>query len=257
MANPVTKNFRHGRIKIKSGDTTPLEKVADFSEGDFTFGEQFPVNKVRSRGKLREVTRGDEEPVTWSFSAKFRDKTLLRTLRDKVWDAQAVTKTGLTGGAVNTITPDYPFEQGSVEVTDTGTWTKLAVDATPSSDRDYAEVAGEEDIEGVVRATSFKVKMPAADVDLGYLIDAVGQGTLGGATDQCQGGVKAFDLVLEIFDPCDPPDPDDEDAGTIVERYTLSDAFLTGDNFNEAAEADMVAFSGEALISKVVITTVA
>lgn len=253
MANPVTKNFRHGRIKIKSGDTTPLVKIADFSEGDFTFAESFPVNKVKSRGKNREVTRGDEEAVVWSFSAKFRDKTLLRCLRDKVWDAQVASKTALTASAVNTITPDAAFEQGSIEITDAGTWVKDAVDATPSVDNHYAEVAGEEDVEGVVRATTFKVKMPAATTTLGYVYDAVGKGTLG--TDQCQGGVKAFDILFEVFDPCDPPDPDDDTAGTIVETYLLQDAYLLGDNFNEGAEADMVAFNGESLHPKVVITT--
>lgn len=254
MANPVTKNFRHGRIKVKSGDTVALVLIADFTEGDFQFGEQSPVNKVRSRGRLREVTRGDEEVVTWSFSAKFRDKTLLRTLRDKVWAATVENKTGLTAGAVNTVTTAYPFEQGSLIITTAGVWTKLAVDATPAADRDYAEIAGAEDVEGIIRATQFKVKMPAATTAVDLLYDAVGKGTLG--TDQCQGGVKAFDLVLEVFDPCDPPDPDDATAGTIVETYTLPDAYLLSDGFQEGAEADMVSFTGEALVPKVVIATV-
>lgn len=249
-----TKNFRHGRIKIKSGDTTPLVLYADFTEGDFSFDEAFPVNEVRSRGKLREVTRGDDQLVSWSFSAKFRDQTLLRTLRDKVWSAQAEAKTGLTASAVNAnVATAYAFEQGSFEITTTGTWVKLAAGVVPANANEYSEKVGAEDVEGVIRATSFNVKMPASTT-LGLLYDAVGQGTLGAATDQCQGGVKAFDLLFEVFDPCNPPDPDDNTAGTILETYTLNDAFLESDSFKEADASDMVSFKGRALVPKVVVS---
>ena len=255
MANPVTKNMRHGRIRIVSGDTTPLEKVADFTDGNTSWEEAHAVNVVRSRGRIREVTRGDEQPVKWSFTATFRDKTLLRTLRDKVFDGQSKTQGGLTAGADNTITPAYAFEQNSVLITTAGTWTKDAVGTVPSVDNHYAEAAGEEDVEGVIRATTFVVQLPVGVTSIDYTYDAVGKGTLG--TDQCQGGVKAFDLILDIFDPCDPPDPDDAAAGTVVERYKLTDAYLESLSFAEGDEADKLTFGGSALLAKVSIETVA
>lgn len=253
----ATKNFRHGRISIVSGDTTPLVHIADFTEGDFQFTESYAVNEVKSRGVTRELTRGDDQLVTWSFSAKFTDKSLLRVLRDKVWPAQAATKTGLTAAADNTITPPYPFEQESILITTTGTWVKIATAAVPApaADREYGEVTGAEDIEGVIRATQFVVQMPAAATEVAYTFDAVGKGSGTDVDEQCSGGVKAFDLVFEVYDPCDPPQHDDPDAGTILETYTVEDAFVEEISFAEADDADTVSFSGRANHPKVTIVT--
>lgn len=254
---PMVKNMRHGRIRIRSGDTTPLELVTDFTDGNFKTDEAFPTNVVRSRGAVREVTRGDEQVVGWSFSASFRDKTTLRTLRDKVWAATTEAKTGLTAAALNTgVAAAYPFEQGSFEITSAGVWVKLAVGVVPAADREYVEVAGAEDIEGVIRATTYSVKMPAATTALALLYDAVGRGTLGAATDICQGGVKAFDLWFDVFDPCNPPDPDDSTAGTILETAKLNDSFIESLSFEEGDAADKVTFGGHSLIPKVVWVTV-
>lgn len=253
-----TKNFRHGRIKIVSGDSpTPLVHICDFTEGDFQFTEAFTVNEVRSRGVLRELTRGDDQLVTWSFSAKFTDKSLIRVLRDKVWPAQAATKTGLTASADNTITPAYPFEEGSVEITTTpGTWVKDAAGTTPTVDNHYAEATPlDPDIEGVVRALTFVVQLPSGVTAIDYTFDAVGRGTGTDANEACSGGVKAFDLVFEVFDPCDPPDHEDPDAGTVLETYTVQDAFLESHSFAEADDADTISFAGRANHPKVLIET--
>lgn len=247
------KNFRHGRIRVLSGDATPLIKVAIFSMGNFQFGEDFPTNEVRDRGELIEITKGDDEPVNWSFGAKFQDKTLLRTLRDKVWDAQTESFTGLTPSANNLLTPAYDFEQNSVQGATGETIVKIANGGTPSTDNELAEAVGSLDVEGVVRveavAGAIQVYQPAADTDRDLVYDAVGKGTLG--LDECSGSRKTIKLQLQIFDPCDPPTAADLSAGTVLETYELDNAYLTTLNFVEGDEFDELTFSGRALIDRV------
>ena len=262
---PGVKNIRHGRIRIQSGDTPALEKIADFTNGDFTYTENLPTNIIRSRGKIREITAGDEQPVDWSFSATFIDQLLQRTLLDKIFDGFAETIAGLTGGADNlNVAMGYAYEQNSLQFATGETGQKLAIAATPLVDNDFSEELGALDIEGVVRVLKgtgapgsggFNVQQPAADVDRDIVYDAVGNTTLvqPGFPADCSGGRKTFKLILDIYDVCDPPviDPvtglPDPLVGTIELSYVLDHAFLTSDVFAEGDEQDTLTFNGQAL----------
>lgn len=258
-----TKNFRHGRLRVVSGDSVPLVYIVDLDVGDMKWDEGTPANIVKSRGRQREVTRGDEQPIAWGFSAMFVDKRLYRVIRDKVWPDQTQTVT-VTANSLNADEPvTYPYEQGSLLVTTAGSYTKGAVDSVPGSSGQYSEPAGAEDVEGVIKvadtsgtAATFDIYAPAAVTSIAITYDAVGQGTAGAAADLCQGGVKTFDLILDIYDPCDPPDPDDLDAGTVVERYAIRDAFAEQFSFQEGEDSNKVTFAGRSIGSKVEITTV-
>lgn len=255
------KTIRHGRIRIKSGDSVPLEKVVPFVDGGLSYTENFPTNEIRDRQELTdELTAGEEQPVEWSFTAQFVDKTVMRTIRDKVWDGIAETIAGLTGGAVNLNAPlTYAYEQGSLEFASGEVGTKLPVPGTaPTSDDEFSEEPGTEDVEEVLRVPKgdgtvgsggFNVQQPAADVDRDVVYDAVGKGTLG--NDDCSGGRKTFQLVLEEFDPCDPPKASDLTAGTKVEDYVLNHAYVTQVVFQEGESATTFQFTGRALIGRV------
>ena len=268
------KNFRHGRITIKSGDSTPLVKIADFSNGNFSWTENFTTNEIRDRGQLLEVTKGDDEPMDWSFSAKFQDKKLLRTLRDKVWAGTTESFTGLSAGARNQIATAYDFEQGSVAGQTGQTIVKLA-NGTNSNDVDADNELSEgispgADMEGVLKVNKTASNTgviagssstanpalfyftPAGETTLNIQYDAVGKGTIG--TDDCSGSRKTFVLVLQVFDPCDPPSATNTAVGTVLETYTLDDAYLTSMTFTEGDEFDEISFSGRSLKNKCVIT---
>lgn len=258
------KNLRHGVIRIQSGDTPPLEKRAVFTAGDLAFSENFPTNVIRDRGRTREITAGDEQPVEWSFSAFIEDATLHRTIRDKIWDAFAETVVGLTPSANNLNVPlSYAYEQNGFQFATGETGQKLTPPGTaPVVDNDFSEEPGTIDVEKVIRVPKgtgspgsggFNVAQPAADVDRDVVYDAVGDATLQspGQPANCAGGRKTFRLILDKYDVCDPPDPDDFTAGTIERSYVINNAYLLTDNFNEADEADTIAFSGEAIIDRV------
>lgn len=251
----TTKNFRHGRIRVVSGDTTPLEYQVDLDMGDLAFERQKPVNIVESRGEPREATRGTAPGIPWSFSAKFVDKRLIRVMEAMVFPGKAQTFGSLTANALNAnLATTYPFEQGSIAITTAGSYSKQAVGATPASTGQYAEEAGTEDVEEVIRATEWAVYAPLGVTSVAITYDAVGKGTAG--DDTCVGGVKTFDLVLDIYDPCDPPNADDPAAGTVIERYTVRDAFLESWKFGEGEDADTVQFAGRAITSRPLIETV-
>ena len=109
------KNFRHGRLYIESGDTVPLLKIVTFSGATFTFTETRNRNIVRDRGTIIEVTEGDDEPVEWSFSASYEDRTSFRTIRDGVWDGQSESIAGLVASALNAnVATTYDYEQDSL-----------------------------------------------------------------------------------------------------------------------------------------------
>lgn len=252
----TTKNFRHGRIRIVSGDDTPLEYTVDLDVGDLSVERQKPVNIVESRGEPREATRATAPGSPWSFSAKYVDKKLIRVLDQFVFPGQVQTFGSLTALANNpNLATTYPFEQGSILVTTTpGTYTKGTVGDVPNASGEYAEEAGTEDIEEVIKATEWAIFPPAAVTSVAISYDAVGKGTAG--SDQCVGGVKTFDLILDIYDPCDPPNADDPDAGTVIERMTVRDGFLESWKFGEGEDADTVQFSGRAITSRPLLESV-
>ncbi|MDX1450525.1 MAG: hypothetical protein R3246_15865 [Acidimicrobiia bacterium] len=259
------RNIRHGRLRIRSGDPTPLELVADFDNGDFNFTENFPTNIVRSRGRIRAITAGDEQPLEWGFSVSLIDFEVFRTLRDKVWAGLAETITGLTTPGVNLNVPlSYDYEQNSLQLAaGEPVGTKQPPGVPPAGVNDFSEEVGAVDIEGVIRVQEgtgapgsggFNVEQAAADPDRDVVYDAVGQTTFVNPGDpaDCSGGRKTFTLIFDVYDDCDPPviDPatgiPDPASGTITESLVLDDAWLTTDNFAEADEADTITFGGQA-----------
>lgn len=264
---PGVKNIRQGRIRIQSGDPTPLELITEFTQGDFSFTENFPTNIIRDRGRIREINAGDEQPVDWSFSATFIREFLHRAIRDKVFIGFAETIIGLTGGAINlNVATSYPYEQGDPLALTGGM--QFAVGevgqkiippgAAPVVDNDFSEEVGALDIENVVvvpvggagpGSGGFNVTQPVADVDRDIVYPAVGQTTLvlPGFPADCSGGRKTFKLILDIYDSCNPPLFEDPSAGVIEVSYVVDNAFLTSDTFTEADEADTISFTGQAL----------
>lgn len=257
---PGVKNIRQGRIRIKSGDPTPLELITEFTAGDFTFTENFPTNIIRDRGRIREINAGDEQPVDWSFSAFFIREFLHQALRDKVFIGYAETIGGLTPSALNSnVALSYPYQQDSFQLAAGETGTKLANGAVPAVDNEFSEeVSAGPDIEGVdvvqvggggPASGGFNVFQPAGDVDRDVVYGAVGATTLvlPGFPADCSGGRKTFTLILDIYDTCDPPRFEDPNLGTIEVSYVVDNAFLTSDTFAEGDEADTFSFTGQAL----------
>ena len=254
-----THNLRQGRIKIRSGDSSPLIKTAAFTEGDFTFTRAKNIIQVKNRGKLRSsegghLRKGDEEAVTFSFSAKFVDKTLRRCLEEFIWDGQTKNLTGLTANSLNSnVALDYAYEQDSLQVASSEAgFTKIANGGTPGSGGEFAEeLKTRDDLELVEMvgdaealpsavAGQFSVFMPAADTDLDVVYDAIGRSTLDpGASD-----VKTFRIDLEKLDVALAA------QGTVDETYQLNHAVVESVEQAEGDEYDVVTFSGFAFVTK-------
>ncbi len=254
-------NFRHGRLYVEDGSATPtpgaLSKVITFSGGTFTFTEPRERNLVRDRGEIQEVTVGDDQPIDWSFTAQYEDRTSMRTIRDGVWDNTAETITGLTANALNLGVPTaYDYEQNSLQIAAgdaIAPGTKLAIGVAPAVAGEFSENAGAANVETVVAvpaATGWNIFMPVGDTDVDIVYDAVGRSTLNPAllaAGACTGSISFFRLRLDIYDPCNPPSVKNLSQGIVTERITLEVCWLTEDSFSENEEADEVAFSGQSL----------
>ncbi len=241
-----TKNLRHGRLTVSSGDSpTPLTRILAFTEGDFSYAITKNVNQILDRGLKSHLRKGDFAAITWSFTAKFVDRTLSQLLDEYVYDAEPEAATSLVAAALNSaVAAAFGFRQGSMLVTDSG-FTKLAAGATPATEGEFSENVGAADIEEVVVATSYDVFMPTADTDLNFTTDAVGASTL----DPAASDVKTFDLVFEVLDPGQPIPP-----GTVVETIQLDDATIEEITpLEEGDEFNTVSISGIAFIRRPVI----
>ena len=69
MAN--TRNMRHGSILLKDAQATPNSLAIDIDEGNLSFDEATPGVVVKNRGALDHWSKGEEQPVTLSFTLKF------------------------------------------------------------------------------------------------------------------------------------------------------------------------------------------
>jgi len=262
------KNFRQGRLIIEDGSLpVPLQKIVTFSGATFTFTEGRTRSIVRDRGEIKEVTVGDQIPVSWSFAAQYEDKTSFRTVRDGVFDNQVDTILGLTPAVPNLNVPTtYDYEQNSLQVLSTdpiaGIASKQPIGVAPGADGEFSENLGANNVESVIvvpAADGFNVQTPLGDVDVDMTYDAVGRSTLDPASvasGACTGQINFFRLVLLIYDPCDPPSTTDLTQGTVVEQIVIDQAWLDEDGFSENEEANEITFSGQAIVDKVLITTV-
>ena len=72
----VPKVRRDGIITLKDGTGTPVELAVAYEEGNFSFSEPKAAQTViRDRGTITTVRKGDDEPITGSFSFYFREFT--------------------------------------------------------------------------------------------------------------------------------------------------------------------------------------
>lgn len=68
---------RDGVIKLRDGTTpTPVSLTVDYEEGNFSF-EQTKSDRtiIRDRGTIKSVRRGDDQPITGSFTIFMRQFT--------------------------------------------------------------------------------------------------------------------------------------------------------------------------------------
>ena len=68
---------RDGVIKLRDGTTpTPISLTVDYEEGNFSF-EQTKSDRtiIRDRGTIKSVRRGDDQPITGSFTIFMRQFT--------------------------------------------------------------------------------------------------------------------------------------------------------------------------------------
>ena len=71
------KGRRDGVIKLRDGTTpTPISLTVDYEEGNFSF-EQTKSDRtiIRDRGTIKSVRRGDDQPITGSFTIFMRQFT--------------------------------------------------------------------------------------------------------------------------------------------------------------------------------------
>ena len=246
----------------------PLQKIVTFSGASFSFTESRTRNIVRDRGEIKEVTVGDQIPVSWSLTAQYEDRTSFRTFVDGVWDNQLDTVLGLVPGVPNSnVPPTYDYEQNSLQILSTDPIalipsSKQPIGTPPAADGEFSENVGTSNVERVIvvpAADGFNIQPPVGDADVDVTYDAVGRSTLDPASvalGACTGSISFFRLVLLIFDPCDPPSTIDLTIGTVVEKIVIDQAWLDEDGFSENEEANEVTFSGQAIVNKVLITPV-
>ncbi len=247
-----THNLRQGVVRIRSGDTVVLTKEALFTEGDLTYTNTKNTIQVKNRGKLDHLRKGDEEAVTFSFSAKFVDKTLKRTLEEFIWGAKTKNVTGLVAASLNNnVALDYAYEQNSLQVAASETlYTKVGVGAVPVSGEFSEEVKTRDDLEDVAMVGDaelatpvpgeFQVFMLGADTDLNVVYDAIGKSTLDAGTSD----VKTFRIDLEKLDVALAA------QGTIDETYQLNHCVVENVEQAEGDEFDVVTFNGFAFIKR-------
>ena len=234
-----------------------MTKEAPFTIGDFTFDRPKNVIQVDNRGLLDHLRRGNQAAITFSFSAKLKDRRLRHTLEDYIWEQQTKGVTGLTQGALNENIPvDSPYVQGTLTLDsgETG-WTKLAAGATPAVEKEFAEEVGSEDLEGLTvvgdaettgAATpgQFAAFMPGGDTDLDVIYDAVGQSTKDpGASD-----VKTLKINLEKLDITDPT------RTAVSETYELDNVFIENVSQAEGDEFDVLTFNGFAYVTRLTVS---
>ena len=252
-----THNLRQGVLRIRSGDTVVLTKEVLFTEGDFTYTVTKNTIQVKNRGVLDHLRKGDEEAVTFSFSAKFVDKTLKRTLEQFIWEAKTKNVTGLAANSLNNnVALDYAYEQNSLQVAASETaYAKVGVGVVPIINEFSEESKTRDDLEDVEMVGDaelavpvpgeFQVFMEAADTDLNVVYDAIGKSTLDPGTSD----VKTFRLDLEKLDVALAA------QGIIDETYQLNHCVVETVEQAEGDEFDVVTFNGFAFIKRPTIVT--
>ena len=243
-SNTKTKNLRHGRLLVKSGDTPPLSLLVAFAEGDFEWTRTRNVIQGKDRHKLDHLRKGEDEPVEFSFTAKFVDKQLFYALDKSVWIAQTQNVTGITPQTASQLNVDKPYEQGSLVISTAG-FTKLANGTTPTADGEYSESAGTLDVNDVISVPAtngLNVQTPAGVTEIDFTYDAVGASSF---EPDCS-DIKTVELCYEIVDPAD--------LVTVVQRWELKNVVVESVTFSEAEDFTTIAFEGIAYVLRPEVT---
>jgi hypothetical protein len=129
----VPKVRRDGVIQLIDGTGSPVTLDIAYEEGNFTFdqpgggGDQAAQTIIRDRGTISTVRKGDDEPITGSFSAFFRQFTD-GSEAGSVLDF--VTKSGNYASNVSTGTAGAPFvEHYAIDIKYTAEGTNFGDDA--------------------------------------------------------------------------------------------------------------------------------
>jgi hypothetical protein len=107
MGDGISRNLRDGQLIVQDGTTpTPLSKTIDLDEGDFKMDWKPDGGEPRiilNRGALSHFRKGDEKPVSGSFSAKLSKIIADTGAGDSVpSEYEAITMTGLAAAWVTT-----------------------------------------------------------------------------------------------------------------------------------------------------------
>lgn len=243
--NKAVKNFRDGKLLLLSGDTPdPLCKEAELTDGDFNWEKARNLNVLRNRGLNVDVTEGDDPVITFSFSFLYTDKTLFETLDQKIWEAIADAFVGLAAGANQTIATTFEYVSGTLQVTDAGFIKVAGVPAVAGEFSEGTPAAPNQD--EVIGVTDFQVFMPAGDVDLNVIYDALGKTTQTAISKAGCSNVPALKLKFELINPCD---------NTVIdETVELDKSYIEVTGFEEGEEADKMSITGFALIKRPIFT---
>ena len=100
------RNMRDCTVKIQDGNTVPQEIELLYSEGDLKYSiERYELQQILDRGKLSELKKGNEKPVTLSFSKKY-DQMIAKNTDSAPSVFEALTGTGKASSWVSTNTSD-------------------------------------------------------------------------------------------------------------------------------------------------------
>ena len=98
------RNFRDGTLKIQDGTSgTPNEITVLYADGNLKFDVTEEVKQIFDRGSLAELKKGNDVPVTGSFSKKY-DQIIARDTDAAPSVFEAVTGTGKAASWVSTST---------------------------------------------------------------------------------------------------------------------------------------------------------
>jgi hypothetical protein len=72
----VVKSRRDGKITLKDGTGSPVTLIVEYEEGNLSFEQPLADQTViRDRSVIANVRKGDDQPITGTFSFYFRQFT--------------------------------------------------------------------------------------------------------------------------------------------------------------------------------------
>jgi len=120
----IPKVRRDGTLVLKDGTGTPVTLTVAYEEGNFSFDVPLDAQTViRDRSLIVAVRKGDEEPISGSFSFYFRafSSSDAGGVRDFISGSNAYSSNVSTGGTGSPYVEHFAVDmQFTVEGTDLG-----------------------------------------------------------------------------------------------------------------------------------------